>query len=171
MAVLRTGRTCGAIGRRFHGRLSYLTSTNSLKCSLIEARAAPQLAGNIDGVDPGLFPPCVLITGAMNLPMMNTAERNDVFIAHLAAQRPRLHEAQVVGIGVLSPTNQTRLFSNKPQMLFVAMATRFGSRKNTRVDTGPRVKLRPDRRILSWNRGLGDLGGWQDAGSIGLQFR
>jgi hypothetical protein len=40
-----------------------------------------------------LLPPCALITGAMNLAVVDTAERDHEFIAHLPAQRTRLHEA------------------------------------------------------------------------------
>jgi hypothetical protein len=133
---------------------------------------APERASNVDGIDSSLFPPCALVTGAMNLTMVDAAKRDDEFIAHLAAQRTWLHEAQVVRIGMLSPTNQTRLFSNKPQMFFVAMATWFGDHKNALVDAGLRVRLRRDRRMWSWyrRRGRNDLSGWRSAGAIGLQF-
>ena len=108
----------------------------------------------------------------MNFPVVDAAERDHEFIAHLPAQRPRLHETEVVGIGMLSPTHKTRLLSNKPQMLFVAMATRLRNRKNTRVDIGRRVTLQPFRRMWSWNRcrGPDDPGGWWEGGTIGLQF-
>jgi hypothetical protein len=108
----------------------------------------------------------------MNLAVVDAAERDHEFIAHLPAQRPRLHETEVVGIGVLSPANETRLFSNKPQMLLVAMATRLRNRKNTRVDIGRRVTLQPLGRMWSWNRcrGRDGPGGWRERGTIGLQF-
>jgi|SRR6516164_8471698 len=111
---------------------------------LIQARAAPQFAGNIDGVDPRLFPPSALITGAMHLAVMDTAKRDHEFIAHFATQRTWLHEAQVVGIGMFPPANQTRLFGNKSQMLFIAMPTRLGNRKKALADTDRGVDLRPD---------------------------
>ena len=75
----------------------------------------------------------------MNLAVVDAAKRDDELIAHLSAQRTRLHEAEVVGIGMLSPTNETRLFGNKAQMLLVAMATRLRNRKNALVDTGRRI--------------------------------
>jgi hypothetical protein len=118
------------------------------------------------------LPPYALIAGAMNLAMVDAAERDHIFIADLPAQRSRLHETEVVGIGVLSPANETRLLSNKPQMLFVAMATRLRNRKTTRVDIGRRVTLQPLRRMWSWNRcrGRDDSGGCWERGTMGLQF-
>jgi hypothetical protein len=83
----------------------------------------------------------------MNLAVVDAAERDHEFIARLPAQRPRLHETEVVGIGMRSPAHKTRLFSNKPQMLFVAMATRLRNRKNTRANIGRRVKPHPLRRM------------------------
>jgi hypothetical protein len=43
-------------------------------------------------------------------------------VAHLAAERTRLHEPQVMRIGVFSPTHKTRLLGNEPQMFLVATA-------------------------------------------------
>ena len=83
----------------------------------------------------------------MNLAVVDAAERDHEFIAHLPAQRPRLHETEVVGIGVLSPANETRLFSNKPQMLFVAMASRLRNRNNALVNTDRDAIFRADRGI------------------------
>ena len=108
----------------------------------------------------------------MNLAVVNAAERDHEFITHPPAQRSWLHKTEVVGIGMLSPTHKTRLLSNKPQMLFIAMATRLRNRKNTRVDIGRRVTLQPLRRMWSWNRcrGRDGPGGWREGGTIGLQF-
>jgi hypothetical protein len=91
-----------------------------------------------------LFPPSALITGAMHLAVMDTAKRDHEFIAHFPAQRAWLHEAQVVGIGMFPPTNQTGLFGNKSQMPFAAMPTRLRSRKKALADTNRGVDLRPD---------------------------
>jgi hypothetical protein len=68
-------------------------STGSLDWPIILARSAPKRASNADGIDPSLLPPCALITGAMNLAVVDAAERDHEFIAHLPAQRARLHEA------------------------------------------------------------------------------
>ena len=61
-----------------------------------------------------MFPPCAFITGAMNLAVVDAAERDSKFVAHLAAKRPRLHEAEVMRIGMFSPADQARLFGDEP---------------------------------------------------------
>ena len=58
------------------------------------AGTAPQHTSNVDGVDPSLFPPCALIADAMHLAVMDTAERNHEFVAHLAAD-----DAQITRVG------------------------------------------------------------------------
>jgi len=84
----------------------------------------------------------------MHFAVMDAAERNSELVAHLAAERTRLHEPQVMRIGVFSPTHKTRLLGNESQMFLVAMATRLHNRKSAFVDT---------RRYL--NCGL-DARGW-----------
>ena len=106
----------------------------------------------------------------MNLAVVNAAERDHEFIAHLPAQRPRLHETEVVGIGMLSPTHKTRLLSNKPQMLFVTMAGRLCNRNNALVDTDQDAIFRADRGICRHRCRWGEFGGWRNAGTVGLQF-
>ena len=145
--VLRADRPWGAIRRQCHGRLSHLTATSSLEWVLILTRAAPQRASNANGVDASLVPPRALVAGAMNLAVVDAAERDHEFITHPPAQRSWLHEAEVVGIGMPSPANETRLFSNKPQMLFVAMASRLCNRNNALVDTDRDAIFRADRGI------------------------
>jgi hypothetical protein len=89
-------------------------------------------ASYLGGVDPGLLPPSPLVTGAMNLAVVDPAER-DEFVPHFPSQRTRLHEAQVVGIGMLSPTHATRLLCNEPQMYLIAMGRRINLRLNRRM--------------------------------------
>ena len=91
----------------------------------------------------------------MNLAMVDAAQGDHEFIAHLPTQRARLHEAEVVRIGVLAPAHKTRLFGNEPQMFLVAMATGLPDGKNALVDTPRRVILRLDGRVWSWHRRLG----------------
>ena len=106
----------------------------------------------------------------MNLAVVNAAERDHEFITHPPAQRSWLHKTEVVGIGMLSPTHKTRLLSNKPQMLFVAMASRLCNRNNALVDTDQDAIFRADRGICCHRCRLGELGGWRSAGTVGLQF-
>ena len=117
-----------------------------------------------------MFPPCALVTGAMHLAVVNPAEWDHEFITHPPAQRSWLHEAEVVGIGMPSPANETRLFSNKPQMLFVAMASRLCNRNNALVDTDRDAIFRADRGICCHRCRWGEFRGWRNAGTVGLQF-
>src|SRR6516165_11929465 len=82
----------------------------------------------------------------MHFPVMDTAERDSAFVAHLAAERTRLHKAEVVRIRMLAAADQTRLFGHEPQMLLVAMAARFGDRKDALVDAGESGTFRRNRR-------------------------
>ena len=117
-----------------------------------------------------MLPPCAFITGAMNLAVVDPAERDHEFITHLPAQRSWLHEAEVVRIRMLSPTNEARLLSNKSQMLFVAMASRLRNRSNALVVTDRDAMFRADRGICCQRCRRGEFGGWRDDGAIGLQF-
>ena len=74
----------------------------------------------------------------MNRPVMDPAQRGNEFVAHFCTQCTPLHEAQVVGIGRFSPAHETRLLGDKPQMLFVAIATRLSDCEYALVDdNGP----------------------------------
>ena len=84
--------------------------------------------------------------------MVGAAQRDSEFIAYLPPHRTRLHEGEVVSIGMLSPANKTRLFGDEPQMFFVAVTTRFRNRKTAFVDTDRRLTLRFDGRMRSWRR-------------------
>src|SRR5580692_3051545 len=90
----------------------------------------------------------------MNLAVMGPAQRRDKFVADLAAQRTRLHEAQVMGIRRRSPTHETRLLHDEPQMLLVAIATGLGDREDTLVDNArrppalPPTLLHEQRRVV-----------------------
>ena len=61
---------------------------------LVEA-GAPEFAGRIEGIDANFLPPGSFITRAMDQSMMDATKREREFIAGLAAQGPRLGEAQV----------------------------------------------------------------------------
>jgi hypothetical protein len=70
----------------------------------------------------------------MNRPVMNPAKRSNELVANLPTKRTRLREAEVVGVRGLSPAHETRLLGHEPEMLLVAIATRFGNRKDALVD-------------------------------------
>jgi hypothetical protein len=66
---------------------------------------------------------------------MDAAQGDSEFVAHLSAERARLHEAKMVGFRGLSPAHQTRLLGEEAEMLLVAVATRLSNRKGAFVDT------------------------------------
>ena len=69
----------------------------------------------------------------MNRPMMDPAQRRNEFIAHLAAERTRLHEPQMMGIGGFSPAHETGLLRDKPEMFLIATPPRLGDCKDALV--------------------------------------
>ena len=109
----------------------------------------------------------------MSLAVMDTAERNNEFVTDLPAERTRLHEAEVVRIGMLAPTDQTRPFGHEPQMLRIAMATRFGDHEGALVNPDGSGIFRRNWR----GRGCGSHLGrsWfadpRDLGVVGREFR
>jgi hypothetical protein len=61
----------------------------------------------------------------MNLAMVTTAQRDREFITDLAAERPALREAHMMGIRWLAAAHQARLIGNEPDMIAVADSPRF----------------------------------------------
>jgi hypothetical protein len=60
----------------------------------IQPGLPPELAGSLEGLDTGSLPPGALVARSMRLPVRAAAERDHEFVAHLAAERARLGEAQ-----------------------------------------------------------------------------
>jgi hypothetical protein len=88
-------------------------------------------------VDTKSVPPFGFIANAVDLAMVNTAERHRELVAHFAAERARLRRAKVMGIRGLAATNKAGLRGNKLTMCFVADAPRFADRKHAFVNTAP----------------------------------
>jgi hypothetical protein len=88
----------------------------------------------VDWVDADLIPPRAFIAGTVSRPVMDSAQRDSEFVAHFSAERTRLHEAKMMGIGGLSPTYETRLLGDEAEMFFIAVAFRLGNRKGAFVD-------------------------------------
>src|SRR5215471_16203939 len=65
---------------------------------------------------------------------MPAAERDGELVAHFAAERAGLGEAQVMRVGWLATANDTGLRGDKPKMLLVAVAARFGDCEDALVD-------------------------------------
>ena len=73
----------------------------------------PQRAGVHSRIDTGLDPPGGFIAAAMDLAMMAAAQRHGEFVADLAAERPVLRKAKVMGIRGAPAAAQTRLLRHK----------------------------------------------------------
>ena len=97
--------------------------------SPIQPRLFPQPAGDFDRFDAGGLPPCALVTHPVNRAVMHAAERHRELIAHLAAERPPLREAQMMRVGGLAAADQAGQLGHEPQMLFVAIAFWLGQRE------------------------------------------
>ena len=89
-------------------------------------RLQPQAPGSDGRINASIFPPCGFIATAMDLTMVSPAERHGELIADLAAKRPVLGKAQMMGIGWRAAANQTRLLGDKPDVLAVADPVRLG---------------------------------------------
>jgi hypothetical protein len=77
----------------------------------------------------------------MDLPVVRATERHRELVTHLATERTRLREAQVVWIGGPAATDQARLPNHMPDMIAVTNATRFGENKHTLVYLSCRAGL------------------------------
>lgn len=70
------------------------------------ASAATVLKRNRQRIDVDAFPPYGLVTGPMQLAVMDTAHRDRELVADLAGECPRLRKAQMVGVGRVAAAHQ-----------------------------------------------------------------
>ena len=101
---------------------------------IIEPGLSPELTGDLDGVDAGRLPPGLLVAGAMNRAVMRAAERDGEFIAHFAAESPRLQVAKMMRIGLLAAADEARLLGNIAKVLPVTIAPRCRNDEHALVD-------------------------------------
>ena len=85
----------------------------------------PETCRNREWLDLFAPPPGALVAAPMKLAMMESADRDGEAVAHLASHCPRLCKLDVVGIGRASTADETRLGSNKSQMIAVALSHRL----------------------------------------------
>ena len=79
-------------------------------------RLLPEISGNLEWIDPSIFPPCDFIAGPMQLAVMAATERHCEFVADFEADGPWLSKPQVMRVGWLPPANHTRLCCHEFQM-------------------------------------------------------
>jgi hypothetical protein len=101
----------------------------------------PERAGSRKRVYSRVPPPRSFVTAAMDLTVVRATERHRELIAHLAAERTRLREAQMMWIGGPATADQARLLNHMPDMIAVTNATRFGEDKHTLVYLSCRAGL------------------------------
>ena len=82
-----------------------------------------------------IFPPRCFVAAAMDLTMVPTTQWHREFIAHLAAERWALREAQVVSVRWQAAADQTRLLGNEPDVIAVADSSRLGEGKHALVNS------------------------------------
>jgi hypothetical protein len=110
----------------------------------------PQPVRNSDRADASGGPPCRLIAAPVKSTMMSAAQRHRELIADPAAQGPRLHESEVMGVARLPPTKQARLRGHELQMGAIAVAARLAQREGALVDVPENGVVR--RRQLGQRR-------------------
>jgi hypothetical protein len=123
-------------------------------------------------VDAEPVPPCAFIAAAVDLAMVNTAERHRELVADFATERARLGRAKMMGIRGLPAADKAGLRGDEPTMFFVADAPRFADRKHAFVDaaTGAAARGVKLAGVLSRIVGVlprtccGDMG-WHFGGS------
>ena len=101
---------------------------------LIEPGLPPQLTGDLHGIDAGRLPPGLLVAGAMDRAVMRAAERDGEFIAHFAAERPRLQVAKMMRIGLFAAADEARLLGNIAKVLPITIAPRCRNDEQALVD-------------------------------------
>src|SRR5260370_25123364 len=109
-------------------------SKAGLKSAIKQADFSPQLASDLDRIYADLLPPRAFIPGTVSLAVMGPAQGYSEFVAHFSAERPRLHEAKMVGIAGLSSTYETGLLGDESEVLLVPGASLLANREGALVD-------------------------------------
>ena len=107
-------------------------------------RLEPKRAGRSDRINPGFLPPCSFIAATVDLAMVPSTQGDGELIADLAAERPALREAQVMGICGLATANQARLFGHMSDVVAVSHPARLRQRQHAFIDS---LRSRPVFRL------------------------
>ena len=86
----------------------------------------PQFVRDGLWLDAELPPPTDFVAGPMQIPVMGAAKRHRIFVADFETEPSWLRESEVVGVGWLTPANQTGLRGNKLAVALVAPPTGLG---------------------------------------------
>src|SRR6266536_165796 len=140
-----------------------LVSSGGLRRGLRPGRL-PELAGNLDRVDPSRLPPQQLVARAVELAVVQAAERNGEFVADLAPEGEPLGEAHVVRLGGLAPANEAGSGRDVLEVIFIAKAPGFPEGEDALVDAvrGAFLSLRAHCLVARFRRlraGFSSAGG------------
>ncbi|MGC1777874.1 MAG: hypothetical protein WBB34_07990, partial [Xanthobacteraceae bacterium] len=87
-----------------------------------------------EGIDSGFAPPRCLVAVAMQFAMMSAAEWDRELVADLAAERPALGKAEMMGIAGLATAEKAGLLGDEANVVAIADAPGFGMGQNGFVD-------------------------------------
>jgi hypothetical protein len=76
----------------------------------------------------------LLVSEAMVVAVMGSAQRDSELVADFASHRARLGEPKMMGVSGASAANQTRLRCNELEVRFVPMPTRLADRELAFLD-------------------------------------
>ena len=94
----------------------------------------PELASNLDRVDPHIVPPRRFVAAVVDLTVMFAAERNRKFVADLSAECAHLGETEMMRIGRTRAAKKAGLCADMAEVGLVANASRLAKRKRALVD-------------------------------------
>ena len=109
---------------------------------LVHRRVLPESARGFERVDTGGLPPCALVAGAMDCPVMGAAQRYSEFVAGLTAERPRLGVSKMMWVRWFAAADEACLLSDVTQMVPVAVPARCSNREDAFVDAGGLITSR-----------------------------
>ena len=124
-------RCVGPCPSLFHLELTCLVSLQPVPASCLHlfgrvcVRVLPEPQSNWQRIDVELLPPCGLITRAMQLAVMDSANRDSELVAHSASKRARLGKREVMGIRGRAAAHKASLLLHELSMVLIAQAHCF----------------------------------------------
>jgi hypothetical protein len=94
----------------------------------------PECASSQKWLCSSVLPPQSFIAAAMDLAMVRATERHRKLVTHLATERTKLREPQMMRIRRPATANKTGLFDHVPDMVPITNTARFRERENAFID-------------------------------------
>ena len=89
-------------------------ASDRLRRLRVELGALPEALRGLQRINVEVLPPYALVTAAMDLAMVYSAQRNSVLIAHLSTHGALFRELEVMCVRWLTPAGQTGLGGHEP---------------------------------------------------------